>query len=186
MKRRHWVPPEIIQLKNNILSTDKKTLSRRLRRYVFIYKEFGPPVDMLLVGGIPSMFAINELKSAFFNGLDMATILLAQSFIEHSLGGSFIMIGEDKVAESGFSELIDNALHKGQISKKLAVKLHELRKIRNPYTHPKSGLSLRSYMGHLMHRKKYLLPECLAERDAKRAIKIVVDFIRNGSPNWHP
>ncbi len=183
-KKRHWTP-DVAQLKSCLLSTDKKALNQRLKRCVFIYKEFGPPVDMLIIGGIPAMFAIHELKAAFINGCDMATVLLAQSFIEHSLGGSFMMMGEECITERGFSELIKNALQNGQINPKLAASLHKLRKLRNPYVHPNSGLSSRTYMGRLLDQRK-CEPKKLAERDAKHAIKVVVDFIRSNSQDWNP
>jgi len=53
-----------------------------MERWRFLWEEFGPPVDMLLIGGTPSMFALDELKRSYFYGNFMATVLLAQVFIE--------------------------------------------------------------------------------------------------------
>ncbi len=185
MERVEWPIPNDETISKQILSDDKHTFDRRLERYKFIRKEFGPPTDMLLVGGFPAMFAIDELKFSYINALYMATILLAQSFIEHSLGGSFLMMGDDDVVEKGFSKLIDKALATKQINPKIADKLHELRKMRNPYTHPNPGITPRSYMGRMKEKENYD-PEILIEQDARCAIQIVVDFLRHGSPNWCP
>lgn len=185
MERVVWPIPNDETLSKDILSGDKYTFNKRLERYKFIRKEFGPPVDMLLVGGIPAMFAIQELQFSYINALYMSTILLAQSFIEHSLGGSFLMSGDDDIVEKGFSKLIDKALETNQIDQKLAGKLHELRKMRNPYTHPNPGITPRSYMGRMKEKDNYE-PEILAEQDARFAIQIVIDFLRYGSKNWTP
>jgi hypothetical protein len=185
MERVQWPIPDDETLSKQIMSGDKHTFNKRLERYKFIRKEFGPPSDMLLVGGFPSMFAIEELQFSYINALYMATILLSQSFIEHSLGGSFLMSGDDDIVEKGFSKLIDKALETNQIDQKLAGRLHELRKMRNPYTHPKPGITKRSYMGRMKEKDIYD-PEILAEQDARFAIQIVIDFLRHGSKHWDP
>lgn len=185
MERVQWPIPNDETLSKDILSGDKHTFNQRLERYKFIRKEFGPPADMLLIGGFPAMFAIQELQFSYINALYMATILLAQSFIEHSLGGSFLMSGDDDIVEKGFSKLIDKALATKQIDQKLADKLHELRKMRNPYTHPNPGITPRSYMGRMKEKETYK-PEILSEQDARFAIQIVIDFLRHGSQNWYP
>jgi len=185
MKRIKWPLPNNETLLKHVLLGDKQTLTHRLRNYKSICKEFGPPTDMLLVGGIPAMFAIHELKTSYINGCYMATILLAQSFIEHSLGGSFLMSGDDAIVKKGFATLIKEGLSVGQIDEKLAKKLHDLRKMRNPYTHPNPGVTPRSYMGRMKEKETYK-PEILAKQDANLAIQIVVDFLRYGSPDWKP
>jgi len=185
IKRIKWPLPDNKLFKKYIFLGDKKSLRHRLKNHKFIWREFGPPIDMLLVGGIPSMFAIRELKTAYINGCYMATILLAQAFIEHSLGGAFLMGGCDSIVEKGFAMLIKEALVTGQISKELSKEFDELRKMRNPYIHPNPGLTSRSHMGR-MKKKETWDPEILAEQDAKRAIEIVVDYLRHGSPDWKP
>ena len=131
------------------------------------------------------MFAIHEMTHSYVVGNFMATVLLAQVFVEHTLGGSFILSGDDDAVTGGFSKLISQSLSEGQINTNLAEKLHELRKMRNPYSHPNPGVTPRSYMGRMMEKGMYL-PEDLAEQDARVALETVVDFLRHGSPNWQP
>lgn len=173
-----WEAPEIEQLERELEGEDEATRAVRAERLQFIQEEFGPPADMLLGGGIPAMFALREMTHAFVVGNFMATILLAQVFVEHSLGGSFILAGDDDTATEGFARLTKKSLLDGSITPALAKKLDELRKMRNPYTHPNPGATPRSHMGRMMEQKMYD-PEQLAEKDAHVAIQIVVDFLRH-------
>ena len=152
---------------------------------MFLWEEFGPPADMLLVGGIPAMFALEELKRSYAYGNFMAVVLLAQIFIEQSLGGGYSVAGKDDIAESGFASLIEIAIKDGHITSQLATALHSLRKIRNPYTHHIGGTGKRSYMGRIAEAS-FTAPEDLVVEDAKSAIRAVVDFLRHSSPDWNP
>jgi hypothetical protein len=78
-------------------------------RYRFVLEEFGLPAETLVVDGIPAMFAIHELQRSYIDGNYLATILTAHVFVEHSHGGMFSLAGGDKVVESGFSNLIEEA-----------------------------------------------------------------------------
>ena len=43
------------------------------------------------------MFAVDELKRSFIYGNFMATVLLAQVFVEQSIGGIYLLSGDDEV-----------------------------------------------------------------------------------------
>jgi hypothetical protein len=139
---------------------------------------------MLLVGGVPAMFAINEMKHSFLFGNYLATIVVAQVFVEHTLGASFAMAGDDKTANAGCARLIDESVKRGWLDGAIANRLHELRVMRNPYTHSRSGVP-NSYMNRLRDSATYD-PHELAEADAREAIRIIVDWLRDGSPDWAP
>jgi hypothetical protein len=183
MDRFQWPVPSDEYLRRQITEGETETAEYRVERYRFLWAEFGPPADMLLVGGIPAMFALDELKRSYAYGNFMATVLLAQIFVEHSLGGGFGLAGQDDVAEKGFGGLIGAALD-GRITPELATTLHRLRKMRNPYTHYIPGAGTRSYMGRI--REMFMSPEDLVVEDAKFAIRAVADFMRNDSPDWNP
>ena len=156
-----------------------------MERWRFLWEEFGPPADMLLIGGTPSVFAIDELKRSYYHGNFMATVLLAQVFVEQSLGGSYSLAGKDHIVRRGFAGLIDAARDDGKITPELADALHQLRNMRNPYTHHTIGLGQRSYMGRLV-AGDFPTPEDLVVEDAKFAVRAVVDYLRYGSPDWNP
>lgn len=185
LDRFKWPAPSDEYFRRNIVEGENNTVGHLIERYRFIWEEFGPPTDMLLVGGIPSMFALDELKRSYAYGNFMATVLLAQAFIEQSIGGSYTMAGEDDIANKPFSALINEAQRDGQITPRLAQKFHMLREMRNPYAHHIGGTGKRSYMGRLFEAKPPA-PEELVVSDAKFAIRTIVDYLRHNSPNWNP
>ena len=183
--RPTWTPPPEKEIVNGLRIGDEATREDRAKRFQFILSEFGPDAHMLLVGGVPAMFAIHELKRSFIDGNYLATIVTAQAFVEHSLGGSFSMAGEDAIVNSGFARLIDESLAREWVSPELALRLHTLREMRNPYTHPKIGVPGKGYMERLM-KAPVPDPETMAEQDAREAVRIVIDWLRDGSPDWAP
>lgn len=185
MNRFKWPLPSEEYLRRSIEDGEQSTIEYRIDRLKFLWEEFGPPADMLLFGGIPSMFALDELKRSYIYGNFMATVLLSQSFVEHSLGAHYYMAGDAKTANLGFKALIDVSFKDGILDESLANLLHELRQIRNPYIHFVGSEGQRSYMGRLGKRSVFS-PEDLAVEDAQFAIKAAVDYLRSGSPNWNP
>jgi hypothetical protein len=183
MSRPYWNPPAQRRSNQALRAWDKATFQARAERFRLLMAEFGPPADMLLVGGIPAMFAINELKSSFIAGNFLATVLVAQSFAEHSLGAGFSMSGDDRLAQAGFAKLIDASVKRGWLDSDTAAQLHELRGIRNPYVHPTRGT--RSYMERL-RKKAFPDPERLAGEDAEFAVRTIVNWLRRESSGWAP
>lgn len=82
-----------------------------------------------------------EIRHCFIEGCYISCILLVQPlYLEQALGHSYILDGEEKLAEQGFAKLIDKALEDKLIDSTLADQLHKLRQMRNPYVHPKAGM----------------------------------------------
>src|SRR3990170_2482933 len=104
---------------------------------------------MILVGGVQAFLAIEELRLCYMEGYYLAVVLLAQVFIENTLGGQYILSGDGYIAEAGFSKLINKALDDNMIDSELADKFHELRRMRNPYVHPKGGAGSGTLMGRI-------------------------------------
>ena len=135
MIRFKWPTPPDEYFSKHLKMRDASDLPERIARCRFMWEQFGPPSGMLLIGGIPAMFAIRELQRSFLDGNFVATVLLAQSFVEHSLGAAYSMAGAEAVVRQGFKALVEAAHSDGRVPKELAEKLHTLRKMRNPYTH---------------------------------------------------
>lgn len=185
MARFEWPVPDDAYIRKHFVEDEIATVQYRVERCKFIWLEFGPPADMLLVGGIPAMFALDELKRSFIYGNFMATVMLAQSFVEHSLGGMYSFTGQDHVVGKGFKKLIDQACADGHVTRQLTATLHSLRTMRNPYTHHTIGTGPRTYMERLAQSGHYA-PEEMVIEDARIAIRAVVDYLRHGSPHWNP
>ncbi|MBN8492615.1 MAG: hypothetical protein J0M00_14450 [Burkholderiales bacterium] len=185
MSRFIWPTPPLEYFIREVGEGERETVSYRAERYQFLWAEFGPPADMLLVGGIPAMFALDELKRSYAYGNYMATVVLAQAFVEQSLGGMYTLAGRDETVAKGFAALIDQAHKDNQITQQLADNLHALRKMRNPYTHHTIGTGKRTYMGRLMDSAP-IAPEDLVLEDARSAVRAVADYLRAGNPDWNP
>jgi hypothetical protein len=185
--RKKWSLPPERELKSHLKGYYRQSFDERLERYKFLWQEFGPPTDMLLGGGFQAFLALNEIKLCYIEGFYLAVVLLAQIFIENSLGGSYIIGGDDEIAEKGFKKLIDKALTDNLVNDELAAKLQELRKMRNPYVHPKAGAGAGTIMGRIVEKsqsgKAYESLETFAKDDADQAIQTVVDFLRFTTDN---
>jgi hypothetical protein len=183
--RPGWSLPPDDELKKQIEEQDSASADERIERYKFIWSEFGPPAEMLLVGGASAALALDEIKLCYIEGCYLACVLLSQLFIENSLGGSYILSGDEKAAEKGFAQLIDRALADNYIDSDLAIRLHELRQMRNPYTHPKAGAGSGTLIKRMVDRynsgQSYESHVDFAGEDAKIAVAILVDFLRDGS-----
>src|SRR5215216_2035994 len=84
--RKKWNLPSDDELIKHIETYHQSTINERLERYKFIWQEFGEPSDMLLGGGVQAALALDEIKLCYIEGYYLAVVLLAQIFIESSLG----------------------------------------------------------------------------------------------------
>lgn len=184
MARFTWPTPSKDYFRKGLSIQDTESTNSRIDRYMFLWSEFGPPSSMLLFGGIPAMFALEELKRSFATGNFMATVLLSQAFVELTLAAHFDLDGDEKIAHGSFKQLINVAYSRNWITEENALSLHKLRQMRNPYLHRSIRSGRHSYMERIPANRT--APEDLVEEDARFAVKSVVDFMRHGSPNWHP
>lgn len=183
--RFKWPLPSDEYIHQDLSEGEGAATQMRKERFRFLWQEFGPPANMMLMGGLPALLALHELKASYLYGNFMATVLLAQVYVEVTLAGSYVLSEKEDLVNSSFATLIDAASDDDLISPNIATAFHRLRRMRNPYTHYTMGLGERSYMGRLLS-SNCTDPEELAVEDAKFAIRTVVDFLRYSSPNWNP
>ncbi len=67
--RPEWPVPSDDELRSHIENHHHGSIHERLERYKFIWREFGPPTDMLLSGGIEAALALEELRLCYMEGL---------------------------------------------------------------------------------------------------------------------
>ena len=185
-KRMLWTVQDVGAITEDLRAADEASRYQRAERAAFLLQEFGPPAGMVLTGGLNAALAVSELQSSFLNGNFMATILLCQVFVESSLGGSFAFSGDEEAMLSGFKSLIDRSVAEGRISKPLGDRLHAFREnVRNAYGHPRPYLNPRKGLLDRVVERRLPLHR-LAEADAREAIQLVVDFLREGCPSSAP
>jgi hypothetical protein len=184
--RPRWPVPKTAELSAYLSKWDTITKRERIERLAFLWREFGDPDDLglCLIGGIVASFAIIEIHHSFIKGNYVAAILLCQTFAEHQLAAHYAMSGQDKHVRKGFKDLIDQSLADGKIGANAAKRLQQLRIMRNPYTHHRLLNDPTGLLPRLM--KSGGDPYKMAKADAQKAIQIVVDLIRDNSPDWRP
>jgi len=186
LKRELWPVKGLPELTEELRAADEGSRNQRAERAAFLIQEFGTPSGMMLTGGLNAALAISELQSSFLNGNFMATILLCQVFVESSLGGSFAFSGDEEAMLKGFKYLIDRSVAEKRISQALGERLQNLREdVRNAYGHPRPFSNGRKGLLDRVGERGLRL-EKLAETDAREAIQVVVDFLREGRPEWTP
>lgn len=160
-------PPSATWIEADLLVGDSSSLQARIGRYRFVAERF-PIGSGLFTGGVPQLFAFQEMQRSYISANYMAVVLCAQVFAEHTLAVPYVFGGEDAAVVSGFAKLIERSRRDGEITDETAERLHVLRKMRNPYTHPSVGT--KGYDGRMVPGKHPL--ESLKD-DAETALEAV-------------
>lgn len=180
----HWPKPDREKVGQYLQEADREYLDDRVERALYLLNTFGqPPEEMFFLGGIEALYAFFEMQNCYITANSMAVVLLAQAYIEHTLAGNLILAGKDNLAVKGFAQIVGHARDSGWITQELFERFETLRKMRNPYVHPKVGLKPGSNMKRILDAKA-LDPRDLADSDAKFAVETVAEFFRFLYPSW--
>jgi len=169
--------PSLEEIRREFAREDAKSRKDRAHCYRKLLKLFPMGGGMLIFGGMPATFALEEVWRSYIGANYLSVVMCAQNFLEHLLAAHHIMSGEDLTAEGGFSKLIDLAEKDGAVEPSMAERMHRLRKMRNPYVHPRSYSRPRNYMARIIDNG-FKEPLVLLEEDAEFALALVSDFIR--------
>ena len=158
------------RLEKALTDYDKSTYNERLRRLTYINKIY--PKGLLLCGDMEFVFTFGEAKECFISGHFIATIILAQAFIEKTFYDIFIRKNLEKEAKHGLYKMIKYARKNNLINPTILDKVDTLRLKRNPFTHPKDW----SYPHNLSHRafNNKTQPSDQLEKDATEAIQVML------------
>jgi HEPN domain-containing protein len=152
---------------------DEASRPSRAQRLALIVGEFGEARGLLFPGGVVAMTAFEEARHSYVRGLYMATVLLAQTSLEHMLAGLLHIGGQD--GRWGFAEILDLAHADRLISTDERDLFNRLRALRNPYVHARlpgapGSLAARAVDGVQDHE--------LMEEDATLAITALLRLVR--------
>jgi len=84
-----------------------------------------------------SFLVFTEARDAFVSGLYVATLMLAQAFIEHRLQILMEELGEHSVAKKGISAILKRLLVLRPQHAFILNRVDQMRAFRNPFTHLK-------------------------------------------------
>jgi hypothetical protein len=177
-----WPIPSTEQITHELREADERTLEERVERAVYVRQMAEPgPMGWSIPGGPICGFAWWEAGRSFIAGNFLASILLVQATVEHSLAMVLDRTGRPTRGLT-FKRLIDLAYDAGVVDTTLAGRLHRLRLMRNPYVHADVS-AIEDYIGRAQSETDGD-PYALNDVNARVAVEIGVDFIREISRTW--
>lgn len=152
---------------------DRESLSARVERINYLRKI--TPSRMGLMGSMDLVFVFQEAKSSYVNGQFIATLLLAQAFIEKVIQSQMEAKGYPGV-NRGLKYMVKYCRDSNLLPSVVLNKIDYLRNIRNPFTHLKPN----DYPYHLdirIYRSKKMVPYKVLEDDAKEALSTMLTVL---------
>lgn len=126
---------------------------------------------------LESHVVLQEAEESFLHGSDVATVMLAQSFMEYILRGHVLGMDRPDIARRGLRAMIAYVKTKEPRHRYLLDLVDEVRRFRNPFMHLRpmfdesGGLSRR-----LLEEGR--LPEEILEEEAKQALRVMYQLVR--------
>lgn len=186
MKRRVKLHQSDEAISAELLSWDQESFLERKERWKFLRLHTEPPdIGWAVPGSVLSAFVMWEAGRCFIGGNFIATVLLIQAFVEHSLARVMVLSKNTRTRKLSFKQLIDAAVAAKEISLPLAAKLHKLRALRNPFVHPADETWPPAYYTRAIAQAGGD-PYKLNEADARFAIEVVAKYIRQIIVRWDP
>lgn len=193
------VLPEPIDVASYLVSDFADKLPRAVESYRFLMSldsNFGGHFVMLPAGTASGQSYI-EARASYVVSNFLATVVLAQGFLENLLGGHLILqesiqpIHGTLPRESGqlherprFKMILEKAVEDGLISSSMIPRIEKLIDMRNPLIHHRAV----SDPSHLMRRAmaENISESDLLEEDAKFAISLIVEIAHTAMQNMMP
>jgi hypothetical protein len=158
------------RLERSLEKSDRDMFSSRLYRLKWLESVFPKGSGFLMPP--ETFYVFEEARLAFINGEFVATLLLANAFLEQWLGNVLASKGYEKEAGRGLSAILKCMAKTGLLHPFLADAADRLRKVRNPFVHIKSFNHEHRLTQRMFREKRY--PNSLLEEDAKDAISLML------------
>ena len=159
-----------------LAQADDATRSDRAARLLRLWSEGDPEGGRLFPGGHVPAVAFSEavLARPTFEGLFLATILLAQSCLEHVLAGVLVMADPARSPSDRptMAALLRDAREAGVLNEEDFRLFERLRRSRNPYAHPRGIFEPETPLSRGLAANQDL--ETLMEDDAWSALQALV------------
>lgn len=152
---------------------DRETLSERAARVRWVSRNI-PRGGMLLPAD--SLFVFTETRSAFVEGLFIATVVLAAGFAEHWMTGILTSRGFARDCKGGLRACISCAKAHEIWPEIILGRLAHLQSIRNPFVHLKDFEDTHTLAQRSWRRGR--APEDVLEQDAKEALESIFALVK--------
>ena len=163
-------PPDSLEL--DLKGYDQSTFDGRLARLKYLYRVYPEGYGFLM--SMEAHYLFDEARRAFVNGELVGTILLAQAFIEHWLGGQ--LEGKIQKKNPGLDDILKHLRGEGRVHEWLIDQVDALRKLRNPFVHPKPFDHPHNISQKIATERKS--PDEILDKAAKEALAIMYRIAR--------
>lgn len=127
----------------------------------------------LIIGRTETMHVLHEAREVFVDGHFVAALLMAMSFIEHTIVEELQQLGHVNGSPK-LGQAIETAKEKKTFPADWLERTKTLSLRRNPFAHLKEGDHLHTLGMRMRHEKKH--PKVILEADAKDAIELMYNF----------
>jgi hypothetical protein len=147
---------------------DELYFAEKAKRLKYLHKI--NPDGLIMSGPIEFVLTYREVQLCYIDGHFLATLVLAQAFVEKLLHGHYNELGLKAIANKGLNAILQHARKNKTISSFVINNVDAIRLMRNPITHTKDinyqhGLDKRSYNNKTS-------PLIQLEKDAKKAVEV--------------
>jgi len=158
------------RLERQLEKSDRQSFNSRLERLKWLDSIFPKGYSFMMPSEAFHVF--EEARLAFINGEFVATLLLANAFLEQWLGNVLASEGHAKEAQQGLAVILRCMEEMGLLHEFISNTADRLRKIRNPFVHLKSF----DHEHRLTQRvlREQIDPCSLLEEDARNAISLML------------
>lgn len=129
----------------------------------------------IIAGRAESLALLDEARTCYVNGQNIAALIVALSYVEHALADALNPNGDPN--KLTLEAAIRAARGKGLFDDDLLDRADQLRKYRNPYVHRRPGDDADTLGARIMALKEH--PRTIQEGDAIEALKVMYGFLRH-------
>ena len=148
---------------------DSSTFEERRVRAMYLRSIYPRGYSFLLPP--ESHYVLQEAKAAYVNGLFVATVMLAQAFIEHLLQSHLEHKGHAVIAHKGLGAIIKYMMKNEPEHGFLIKKVDAVRKFRNPFTHLRNFDDPDTLMQHVI--RTHQPPDEVLKQEAEKALVVM-------------
>lgn len=127
----------------------------------------------LVIGRTETMHVLREAREVFVDGHFVATLMMAMSFIEHTIVEELQILGHVSGSPT-FAQAIQTAEEKKTFPPDWLRRAKTLSLRRNPFAHLKEGDHPHTLGVRVRQEKRH--PQVIVETDAKDAIELMYNF----------
>jgi hypothetical protein len=168
----------IEDLEAQLRANDDATRHDRAERLDLLVQEMGEGDYRMFPGGPISAWAFQEATRAYVDGQYLSCVVVSQVCLEHSLAGTFALIGHDGPDGENYRNLLRQAHTVSALTDPEFELFDRLRTQRNPYAHPRPLADKASLLQRAVSSGTAV--DDILMDDARQAVTALIRFTNRG------